>query len=337
MSHDLTRRPPAAVEPPAPGRPGRASRRVTIGLGVLALVASAAFLTWQVQAGWDFVLPFRGTKLMAMALVAVAVAASTVVFQTVTGNRILTPSIMGFDSLYVLLQSVLVLSVGAAHLSATDPRLRYLLEVAVMVAASTLLYRWILGDERRSLHLLVLVGIVFGVLFRSLSNMVQRLIDPNEFVVLQDMLFARFSAFDPALLTTSAALIAVAIAALWPLRNTLDVLLLGTQRATSLGVDHRRVVYTVLVAVAVLVSVSTALVGPITFFGLLVAHLAYQLAGTFRHRVVVPVACLLAYITLVLGQLVLERLLGFDTALAVVIEFLGGIVFIVLLLRRGAT
>ena len=51
---------------------------------------------------WDFVLPFRGGKLAVMLLVAYAVAVSSVLFQTVTHNRILTPAIMGFDALYLL-------------------------------------------------------------------------------------------------------------------------------------------------------------------------------------------------------------------------------------------
>ena len=99
----------------------------------------------------------------------------------------------------------------------------------------------------------------------------------------------------------------------------------------SLGVDHRRAVLRILVVVAVLVSVSTALVGPITFFGLLVANLAYRVVGTDRHRARAA------------GRRAARRRLprrrsgraastgfGLDTALAVVIEFVGGLVFLVI-------
>jgi iron complex transport system permease protein len=82
--------------------------------------------------------------------------------------------------------------------------------------------------------------------------------------------------------------------------------------------------------------VSTALVGPVTFFGLLVANLAYQIAGTHKHRYILPVASLLAVICIVGGQLVLERIFAFDTALSIVIEFVGGIVFLALLIRGTA-
>jgi iron complex transport system permease protein len=100
-----------------------------------------------------------------------------------------------------------------------------------------------------------------------------------------------------------------------------------------LCLDHNRSVTIVLILVAILVSVSTALVGPVTFFGLLVANLAYLLAGTHKHRFVLPVAVFIAIICLVGGQLILERVFAFDTALSIIIEFLGGIVFLVLLIR----
>jgi len=88
--------------------------------------------------------------------------------------------------------------------------------------------------------------------------------------------------------------------------------------------------------VAVLVSVSTALVGPVTFFGLLVATLAHSLVSNSKHRYVLPAAILLGIIALVGGQTLLERVFAFDTALSIIIEFLGGIVFIALVLRRSA-
>lgn len=328
----------AASPPPgtSSGVVADGSRRplwVLVGIWGLVLVAAVAFLTIGANGAWDFVLPFRGTKLAALALVAYAVAVSTVLFQTVTDNRILTPSIMGFDTLYVLLQTGLAFTLGSATVAGLDHRLRFAVEVLLLVAFAGLLFRWLFTGARRSLHLLLLVGLILGVLFRSLSSFMQRLIDPNEFAVLQGSFFASFNAVDPTLLGVATALVAGASLLAWRLRSTFDVLLLGRPTATMLGVDHRRVVTLVLVVVAVLVAVSTALVGPVTFFGLLVAHLAYLLAGSHRHRYVLPAAVGVAVLCLVGGQTVLERLLGYDTTLSVVIELLGGLTFLTLLLR----
>jgi iron complex transport system permease protein len=270
-----------------------------------------------------------------MVLVGAAVAVSTVLFQTVTENRILTPSIMGFDSLYALIQTAAVFLLGSTAVIATAPVARFGVEVAAMLVLSMILFRWLFGGARRSLYLMVLVGIVFGTLFRSLATFLQRVIDPNEYLIVQDRLFASFSAVDPGLLAVCAAVVVVVGAWVWHVRRDLDVVALGQATATALGVDHRALVLRVLTACALLVSVSTALVGPITFFGLLVANLAYLVMGTHRHAYLLPGAALLGVITLVGGQTILEHLFGMDTVLSVIVEFVGGIVFIMLLIRGG--
>jgi iron complex transport system permease protein len=317
----------------APERATRRRRRL-IGLAVLAAAAVAAFLNVDVTGSWDYALLQRSRRLAAMAVVAVAVAVSTVLFQTVTNNRILTPSIMGFDALFVLIQTAGVFFLGAATVSGTDPRLRFALEVLALVAFGAGLYRLLFGRTERDVYVLVLLGIVLGTMFTSLTLLVSRLIDPNEFLTLQDMLFASFNSVDRRLLVLSAGLVAAVCLGVWRLLPHLDVVALGRDTAVNLGVEHRRVVNLALLAVAVLVAVATALVGPITFLGLLVANLARQVLGTHRHAWVLPGATLLAVLALVGGQLVLEQVFGFNSSLSIVINFVGGIVFIALLIRE---
>ncbi len=306
---------------------------VLLSLSLLAVLSVIAFMTLGVKGSWSFALPFRGIKLAAIVLVGYSIAVSTVLFQTVTNNRILTPSIMGFDALYILIQTVVVFFFGTTHLSWLGPNVMFGVEVGVMVIFAGVLYHWLFSGGMRSLHLVMLVGIVFGVLFRSLSNLMQRMIDPNDFAVLQDRFFASFNTINSEILAISA--IAVALISLYGLRmlHIFDVLSLGREASINLGVDYRKVVNKILLMITILVSVSTALVGPVTFFGLLVANLAYQIAGSARHAVVLPVAILIAILCLVGGQVVLERVFAFNTALSVIIEFLGGLVFIVLLIR----
>jgi len=259
-------------------------RRVVAALAVLAALAVAGFMFAGANGSWDFVLPFRGAKLLGLALVAYSIAVSTVLFQTVTGNRILTPAIMGFDTLFILVQTVIVFFFTSRALAAVDARLQFMGEVALMVGFSVLLFRWLFAGGGRSLHLLVLVGIVCGVFFRSLSNLLQRMMDPNEFMVLQDSFFASFNAVDRSLLGISTVIVALASLALWRIRRRLDVLALGRAAAIGLGLDYRATVMQVLVVMAVLVAVSTALVGPATFFGLLVVSLAHALLGDGQLR-----------------------------------------------------
>lgn len=304
-------------------------------LGAGALICVAAFMTLGANGQWSFVIPFRGGKLLAMLLVAYAVAVSSVLFQTITHNRILTPAIMGFDALYLLIQAVVVFGFGQAAAAASHPVAAFLLEVCAMTAFACLLFRWLFSDAVRSLHLMMLVGIIFGLLFRSLSSFVVRLIDPNEFLVLQDRMFASFNSVRVELLPIAFGAVCTASFFVWRMRRRYDVLALGRDMALNLGVDYRRTLVVTLAAIAVLVSVSTALVGPVTFFGLLVSNLAYQTMGSDRHRYTVPAATLLSVIFLVGGQTLLERVLGLNTTVSVVIEFVGGVMFLVLILRRG--
>ncbi|MDT0274464.1 iron chelate uptake ABC transporter family permease subunit [Blastococcus goldschmidtiae] len=309
-------------------------RRTLVVLAVLAAGAVAAFLTYDVTGSWEFALERRALRVAAMAVVAVAVAVSTVLFQTVATNRILTPEIMGFDRLFVLIQTLGVFFLGAGTVTSADPRLRFAIEVVALVAFGAGLYRMLFGRTERDIYVLVLLGVVLGTMFTSVTLLVSRLIDPNEFLTLQDLLFASFNSVDRQLLALSAAVVAVVVGWVLRLLPRLDVVALGRDTAIGLGVEHRRVVNQALLAVAVLVGVATALVGPVTFLGLLVANLARQLLGTHRHAWVLPGAALLALLALVGGQFVLEQVFGFNSALSIVINFVGGIVFIALLIRE---
>jgi iron complex transport system permease protein len=304
--------------------------------GILLAVTAAVvcfFLFFDLKGSVGYILPRRAIKVAAMLLVAVAVGVSTLLFQTVTANRILTPSIMGFDSLYILVQTVLAFTLGAAAVVAAPPTLQFGVEVLLMVVFSALLYRWMFTGATRSLHLLLLVGVVLGSLFRGLSSLLQRLMEPSEFIILQDLFFASFNNVDPALLGVSAGIVAIVCALVWRARHTLDVLALGRDVAINVGVDHRKVVMRVLLGCSLLVAVSTALVGPVTFFGLLVVSLGYQLCRGFSHSWLLPIVVLIGAVALVGGQLLLEQVFGFSTALSVVIEFTGGILFLYLLLK----
>ncbi|WP_024818525.1 iron chelate uptake ABC transporter family permease subunit [Arthrobacter sp. 31Y] len=302
-------------------------------LAIVAVVLVAVFLTIDLKGNIAYILPRRAIKVSAMLLVAVAVGVSTLLFQTVTANRILTPSIMGFDSLYILVQTALAFVAGAATLATAPSTLKFGLEILLMVGFSAFLYRWMFTGATRSLHLLLLVGIVLGTLFRGFSSLLQRLMEPSEFIILQDLFFASFNNVDPGLLGVSAVLVALVCVGVWRTRHTLDVLALGREVAINVGVDHKRVVMRVLLACSLLVAISTALVGPVTFFGLLVVSLGYQLCRGFRHAWLLPMVVLIGAIALVGGQLLLERVFGFATALSVIIEFTGGILFLYLLLK----
>lgn len=279
-----------------------------------------------------FVLELRAQKLAALIVVAIATAVGTIIFQTVCANRILTPSIMGLDALYVLCQTALLFLLTGFGFASIDPQLAFGGNIAAMMGLALALFLPMLG-RRTDLGLLLLTGVVLGILFRSITTLIARLIDPNEFAVLQGSIFASFETVRPELLVFSGVVSVAGAAIAWRGRHVLDVIALGRDSATGLGVEWRRAAAGWLMLVAALVAVSTALVGPLTFLGLLVAALAERIVDTRRHAILLPAAALVAVIVLVGGQTLLQHVLGGEGTLGIVVEFAGGIVFLMLLLR----
>lgn len=303
-------------------------------LAGLVVLASAVWMFQGIGGGnRAFILQLRLVKLVGLLTVAAAIAVSTIIFQTISANRVLTPSIMGFDALYVLLQTLLIAGMGISGFAGIEKGPKFVLEIAVMTGFSMLLFGTLLGKGARDIPRMILTGVILGVLFRSVSGLVTRLMDPNEFAVVQSVTVPSFSRIDPVLLPYGVVIALLAIAASLWLALRLDVIALGRDVAVSLGLRYDRLVLIALALIAVLVSVSTAMVGPVTFFGLVVAGLAHSLARSARHRVLLPFAALIAATILIGGQTLFERMLGQVATLSVVVDFIGGLFFLTLLLR----
>lgn len=305
-------------------------------LGLVALALMALFMLINLQGNVAYILKHRGQILATMVLVAFASGISTLLFQTITQNRILTPSVMGLESLFVLLQTILVFFLNIAGLSMFGTIGQFVGETALLVFFATLLYRWLLSGTGLDLHRVLLIGLVFGTLFRSSAGLMQRLLSPGEFAVLQSRIFATFTRADSNVLLICGLVIAIVTLVVWRMRHRLDVIALGSNTATALGIPYKRYVTGLLLLISVLVAISTALVGPMMFLGLLIVNLAYPLMGSWRHTYLLPGCVMIGMIALIGGQLILERIFDMAGTLSVVIEFIGGGLFIYLLLKKVA-
>ncbi|GGD83950.1 iron chelate uptake ABC transporter family permease subunit [Paenibacillus nasutitermitis] len=304
-------------------------------LGVISLLVITIFVTINVGGHWDYVLPKRLIKIAAIVLTGISIAFATMVFQTITNNRILTPSIIGLDALYMFIQTLVVYVFGSMSLPIVNKNFNFLLSITLMMLFVSILFRFLFRREGRNVYFLLLVGIVFGTLFGSMSTFMQVLIDPNEFQIVQDRMFASFNNVNTDVLTV--AFIAVLLVGAYCIRyyKYFDVMSLGRDHALNLGVPYDSVVKRLLIVVAILISISTALVGPITFLGLLVANLAHEFLRTYRHKWLISGSMLISIIALVGGQLIVERVFTFSTTLSVIINFIGGVYFLYLLLREN--
>ena len=306
--------------------------RALVLLALVALTSIVCFMVIGLRGNLTFVITLRAIKLLALVEVGIAIAVSTIIFQTVTANHILTPSIMGIDALYLFGQILLVFLFGGAAYASLNDSWKFLAEIVLLMMLTCGLMLPLL-KARWDMGLVLLSGIIIGVLFRSLHSLIARLIDPNDFAVVQAASFVNFNGVETNLLGAATALTIGILIWVWRIRHTLDVVALGRDVAISLGIDWKRMQLTLLLMVAALVSVSTALVGPVAFLGLLFVALAERITGTRRHSVLIPVAALIAIIVLVGGQTAFQHALGNSSTLGVVIECVGGTVFLILLWR----
>lgn len=303
---------------------------------LVLLIGCVLYLTLNVTS-WDFALPLRTRKLVAFLVVGYAVGVSTLLFQTLTHNPILTPSLLGFDALYVLIQSLMLFFLGMVSYVTMPAVGKFAFEVAVMMVMSVLMFRFLFTKHNQDLTRLILVGVIFGILFRSLSYMVARMINPDEFVTVQAQSYASFTAVNVNLLMVAVVLSVATFIYVWRQRFALDVLLLGRNCAISLGVPYRQLSLGILITIALLVSMATALVGPVTFFGLLVCALTNRFCTKMAHGERLILVTLIASSTLIVGQAVFEHLFKMAGVLEVVIELFGGVAFLLLIFTQYKT
>ena len=310
-------------------------KRSIIILGILAIALISAFLFIGVNSvNLRYAFYRRIPKIYAMILTGAAIGFSSLIFQTVTNNRILTPSILGIDSLYVLLQTTVVFVLGSSSVIISNGNINFLITITAMLVFSSLIYKFLFKKGSKNIFTLLLVGVVCGTLFESLTTFMQVLIDPVEFQVVQDKMQASFNNVNTSLLFISSIVIIVCLGYVYDYLKILDVMSLGRDEAINLGVDYDKIVKKMLIVVVLLTSVATALVGPITFLGLLVVNIARQLISSYKHSTLGVTTILISIISLIGGQLLVEQLMDFGVSVSVIINFIGGIYFIYLVMKE---
>ncbi|MEO8219275.1 MAG: iron chelate uptake ABC transporter family permease subunit [Specibacter sp.] len=319
------------------------SKRYWIVLGILIVLAAGfgfGLLAWDNPmpvgtAGFWRIAELRATSIVVMAVVAICQAMATVSFQTATNNRIITPSIMGFESLFVAVQTGAMFFFGAAGVVMMAGVPQFIVQIVIMVGLSMALYGWLLSGKYGNLQVMLLVGIIIGGGLGSISVFMQRLLSPSDFDILAARLFGSVSNADASYLPIAIPLCLGAGILLLLNAKRLNVIALGSDTTTSLGLNHRFEVMRVLFLVSILMATSTALVGPMTFLGFLVATLAYQLADTYDHKYVFPVAVLVGFVVLSGAYFVMKNVFYAQGVVSIIIEAVGGTVFLFFILRKG--
>lgn len=298
----------------------------------LLLIALYIFLGIS-KSNFGYFFPRRVTRVLGIIIAAFTISISTVIFQALTNNRILTPSMLGFDSMYMLTQTILIFVLGSSSFIIVNQYANFFTSLAVMVLFSTFLYGLLFKKLGNQLISMLMIGIILSTLFRSLSSFLQMVIDPNEFSIIQDKSFASFNNMNTNILWVALFFTLIIFVYISDEFRKIDVIALGKDHAVNLGINYDKTMRKYLIIISFLIAIATALVGPIMFLGLLVVNMSRALSKTYKHTNLLIISFLLSLVFLVGGQFLLERVFNFAVPLSIVINLIGGI-YMLYLLRK---
>ncbi len=316
----------------------RANRTKLLIMLALVVLCAAGYMLIEVNFAnpklFQYAMKLRTPKLVVMLITAFAIGGASIVFQSVINNTIVTPCLLGMNSLYTLIHTAVVFFLGSSSLIATNANLSFAVDVVLMGISATLIYSWIFKKTRHNVLYVLLVGTVLTSFFGSIQSTLTRVMDPNEYDTLLTTLVASFNNINSEIIVFSLILLAVIVFALRRELALLDVLTLGKAQAINLGVDYDRCIRRLLLGVTLCIAVATAMVGPISFLGLIIANLSRQLLKTYRHSQLILGSALFGMIVLVGGQLIVEHVYTYSVPVSVFITVGGGLYFLYLLLSR---
>ena len=316
-----------------------------IKLMILALLVIATITAFMLI-GIDFSKPklvafafkLRAPKLVAMLVAAFAIGAASIVFQSIINNRIVTPCLLGMNALYTLIHTLIFFALGSGSIFAANDTVAYIIDLIIMAVVATFIYGYLFKKTNYNVLYVLLIGTVLSSLFGSIQSSMIFVMDPNEYDILLETLVASFSNIKTEIISFSVVLLTVVAFFLRKDLQLLDVITLGKEQAINLGVDYDRVVRRLLIGVTLCIAVATAMIGPISFLGLIIANLARQLLKTYRHSHLIIGSGLIGMLALVGSQCLVERVFDYSVPVSVFITIGGGIYFLWLLLwgKRGS-
>ena len=314
----------------------RANVRNLIVLSLIVIGACAAFLLINAYPEklrlFRYILSLRIPTLAVMMIAAFAIGCASLVFQSIIQNRIVTPCLLGMNSMYTLVHTAVVFVVGSGSVLATNANLSFAIDLLVMSVSATFVYSYLFKKTGNNVLYVLLIGTVLSSFFGSIQSTMIRVMDPNEYDTLLTTLVADFHNVNAEVIVFSLLLLTALTVFLWKDLMLLDVITLGKDQAINLGVDYDRTVRRLLLGVVLCIAVATAMVGPVSFLGLILANLARQLLKTYRHRELIVGSALMGMLAIIAGQLISQHVFSYAVPISTFITIGGGIYFLYLLL-----
>src|SRR5215470_778353 len=278
------------------------------------------------------ILQIRLPRVLAATAVGAALAASGAAYQSLFRNPLVSPDILGvsagaaFGAVVGIFLSLPVLGIEAASFAGG-------------LAAVIIVYAVAAAIRGRDAGLvLVLAGVVIGALFGAGVGLLKYLADPyNQLPAITFWLLGSLAAANLRDLTSLLPAVAIGLLPLGLLRWRIDVMTLGDEEATALGVNTVTLRVLVIAAATLMTSAAVAASGIIGWVGLMVPHLARLVDGPAFTRLL-PVIFLFGAGYLLAVETVARTIGTVELPLGVLTAVIGTPVFLWLLAfsRRAA-
>lgn len=303
-------------------------------IGLVVLFAGLYQFAFVNPKFFSYAMSIRLPRLIVLLTAGTAISAAAIIFQTIIRNNIVTPCLLGMNSLYLLIHTGVVFFLGSGSEFATNPVYAFAVDIIVMGTAASFIYYSIFQKTGGNVLYVLLIGTVLTTFFSSMQNSLTRIMDPNEYDALLNSLVASFTNVNAACIIPG--IVLLALLAWWLRRDLsiLDVISLGREQAISLGVDYETTLRRLMVGVALCIAVATALVGPLSFLGLITANVARQMFTTYRHTYLIAGASLVGMLVLAAGQFIVEHVMVYSVPVSVFVTIGGGIYFLYLILTQ---
>ena len=316
----------------------KANIRNLILLAFIVLAVCGVYLLINSYLGrrelFKYVLSLRIPTLAVMLIASVAIGSASIIFQSIINNRIVTPCLLGMNSMYTLVHTAVGFIVGSGSVIATNSNLSFAIDLVVMAVGATFVYSYMFRKTGNNVLYVLLIGTVLSSFFGSVQSTMIRVMDPNEYDALLTTLVADFNHVNVEVIAFSFVLLLVLTVLLWKDLKLLDVITLGKDQAINLGVDYDRTVRRLLLGVVLCIAIATAMVGPISFLGLIIANLARQLLKTHKHSHLVVGSAMMGMLAIIAGQVISQHVFSYAVPISTFITIGGGVYFLYLLLFR---
>lgn len=326
------------------------NKKLYILLIIAAIISILGFLTVWIVNYWSLIesnlgtpnflpairsiLSSRVVQLLGIIISVVLLSTASLSFQTIANNRILTPSILGFDAVFSITQTLLVFVFGGLSILVVNSYINFFLTLVLMILVISLMFLSVFKKNKNNIVLLLLIGMVVTSFANSFTNFIQVFMDPNDFLNVVSLTTVNINAINETLVLFMIPITAIILYLFYRENHYYDVMSLGEEHAINLGIDYSKKVNLSIFYITVAIAISTSLVGPLSFLGLVVVNSARELFKTNRHKTLMFASCLLGIIIILGGQFVLE-LFKFKTPVTVLVNLIGGIYLIYILVKEN--